>query len=289
MKKLFLLFSIHLLWVTPAAAQNKTDLENGRVFGKVKTVRVERAKLNNDGERLIEKPRILLAFHAFDNSGYAIEQRTYNPDGSPVSKTRWAMTYDTEDREVERYFYNERDVAAARSVSVYNEKGQKAEVTTYCPLHLINHIQTFAYDEKGNKILEVIHSGDGSLRSKISYAYDNHNNLIEVVYMRPDETVRQRDLYSYDDQSNRLGMIIFDYKNTPVINRRYKPDGKGNRIENAYYDGGETLKVKETLSSYEFDDRGNWVKVKIAREIYKGDKTITEADMMYRSFAYFGK
>lgn len=197
----------------------------------------------------------------YNKQGNQVEYNTYTSDGT-LSNT-WTNKYDEEGRLIESnsfgdfnlkqtFKYDEKGNLIESSDGYfykYNEKGNMIE--EYYD-GFFQRKRTFIYDEKGRKI--EMNSKDG-LFSKMTYKYDKQENLIEESWYEMDGSLSEKRTYKYDEKRNITEMII------------YIPDG------NLYI---------ERLSSYtyEYDDKGNWIK-KIA--FING----TPANLLIREYKYY--
>ena len=168
MRKSIIILAILWLCGCPLAAQPKTEAEQAGFKGRVKTVRVETAKLTNASDRSVEGRRVISSVTRFDERGNGIERTLFNPDGSLRSKLSWARAYGIKGEVSEILYLNADGQTTARGVPAYDRKGRENRLTLYSPDGSVDHTQTYIYDDRGNKIQEFHRNPDGSARIKKS-------------------------------------------------------------------------------------------------------------------------
>src|SRR2546427_11555844 len=125
---------------TSGAQQKKTDLEHAGLLGKVKTVKVEEAKLSNKSGKPIEGKQVQL------------ETQNYGENGMLVKAVRIDAGMRGE------YFYS------------YDAKGSRLELIRSSVSS--SHVKTeFKYDANGNRIEEVQTADEGAAGKTVN-VYD---------------------------------------------------------------------------------------------------------------------
>jgi YD repeat-containing protein len=121
----------------------RTDREKHGLIGPVKSVRVETATFERQGEKLTEQPSFSHTMR-FNQGGWLTEQVKRNPDGP-----EW------------------------RTANDYSDSGRLLTM-----MGMETSRQTFAYDAAGKKSEEVSYNQDGTLGSKAVFEreYDEHGN-----------------------------------------------------------------------------------------------------------------
>ena len=179
------------------AQQKKSDLEHAGLLGKVKTIKVEEAKLSNKDGKRVEGKRAQL------------ETVNYGENGMLTK----AVRNDKDQRN--DYFYN------------YESNGNRLElirnsVTSW-------RVKTeFKYDANGNRIEEV-QTGDDGLVGKTSYVYDAKGRVTESKSYNKQGMYARR-TYSYGADSNPTQEAEYDPKGALAGKQTYtyELDSTGN-------------------------------------------------------------
>jgi hypothetical protein len=285
MRNLLTLLLVALACALPAAAQGKTGRESAGLFGPVRTVRIETARVSNVSGQLVEGERVLTRIASFDEKGNTTEQGAFNPDGSTEQKLSWGHTYDAKGRETEATYLNAGGTLTARAVFTYDERGRKVEATFYAPPGTLNHVEKFEYDERGRKTREVHLSPDGTIRNTQTFTYNADGRLTEWSIHTPDGALYQRNVHVYDEKGREAEWVIYRGDGTPSVGQKYVYDEKGNVTESLSYGNGVQF-GRETYT-YEFDAHGNWVKKRVVGETLKEGTTRTEIEVIYRTITYY--
>ena len=189
----------------------------------------------------------------------------YSQDGKLRKEIRTAIKADIE----EKVFYEYEDDEI--NVCIRNEEDQA--------------IASCSYTVNENKLVEVELVPENMVKPiEISYSYDSEGKLSEGVCRIKDKMRSDRILYKYNNKGNRIKDVSLDEENNVRNLLRYDYDQNGNVM-------GETRFVKrenhvpqtgklgynrfedqnKLCCSYEYDDRGNWVrKVIFSSSIHRG-------------------
>jgi hypothetical protein len=282
-----LLLFVILVCISPTLANAQSnDRQRSGLTGPVKSIREEKAKLEDRSGQQAEGPRLVVQQITFDEKGNVIEQSLNNPDGSLKSKLAWALKYDGEGREIEKSYYNADGKLTSKGMSTYAGGEMKTQLTYYNPDGSINHHQIYVYDGNGNKIEESHSNPDNSPRARILYKYDDKGRQTEALYLKPDGTVSQKSVFTYDGHGNRTGFTAFDGAGIIKIRHEYKYDSKNSLIELLNQGDGNGPVIKYTYS-YEFDPNGNWVKRETEREVIGSENKPTRTEVTYRVITYY--
>ncbi len=143
----------------------------------------------------------------------------------------------------------------------------------------------YPFDESIPQIETPTYAEDGSLLYKDVYTYDNKGRQAEFVSYDTGGAVRYRQLIVFD-KHGRLTEIK-DYGGKGILEGWIKlhRDERGNLIEG---EDGEGSFCRKTVSAYEFDDVGNWVKAKRSNSVYKDGRLTSESSAVeYRTLTYY--
>jgi hypothetical protein len=283
MRHKFPLLMILLLQAVTANAQGKSDLQKEGLLGKVKTQVIERATVTTRPGGSAKEQRSFSSMHVYDGNGNCVEAIGVNHDGSKFINR---ILYDSSGREIERHFLNANGTMTARSLSFYDDKGQKIETLVYCPLQTLNHILNFAYDDSGNLIEETLHYPSLSIRNRTVIVRDNRGNETGRNTYSIDGALTRQDFYTYDEKGRQASYIVQNESKVPVIHWTHTYNERGDRKENFVYNREGALYLKETFS-YEFDSVGNWVKKRVDIEKFKDGQTGKEVLIIYRKLTYY--
>ncbi len=77
---------------------------------------------------------------------------------------------------------------------LYNEKGNKTEVSHYKPNGNLDYKGIYKYNERGNLIEDSFYKSDGRLDCKSVYKYDERGSQIEVSHYKPDGSLRNKEI-----------------------------------------------------------------------------------------------
>jgi hypothetical protein len=261
-----------------AQSAKKTDVEEGGLKGKVKSVKETYYEaINKFGEVIKGKERYPPTLTRYDVKGNKTEWNGYNSDGSFSYK--YTYKYDAKGNTIEKIEYN--SAGSLKSTWEYDNKGNNIEYNEYSSGGSLGKKVIYKYDDKGNRIEQNEYNSDGSLREKSTFKYDAKENRIERNEYNSRGSLRYKSTYKYDNKGNEIEWNEynsaggFDYKYT------YKYDAKGNNIEyKTYilvagalyeifsttlfkYDANDNVIEKIAGDSvhnynYRYDRKGNW-------------------------------
>jgi len=180
------------------AQTRKSDREFHQLYGAVKIVQTETAKLKGKAGKLVEGDRVLVTVEKYDRNGDLIESIFYHL-GRPASRT--VYNYDRRgDREGRVYFPNlPGGVVVGQGVNV-NADGS------------LSQRSKFKYDGEGRRIEETQYSSEDQpeFRQLITYDASGRRQTVEAF---EGKTLKYKSVSSYDSQGR--------------LNERSKYDGKG--------------------------------------------------------------
>jgi hypothetical protein len=173
------------------AQQKKSDLEHAGLKGKVKSVKIEEAKLSNKSGKQSEGKRVQLETQNYGENGmlvksvrYDAEKRgdyfySYDASGKRLEFIRNATSssrvttefkYDANGYRIEELQTGEEGLIA-KVVSVYDAKGLRTERRMYNKQGLFAR-RTYTYGADGNPTEEAEYDPKGGLVGKQTYSYE---------------------------------------------------------------------------------------------------------------------
>ncbi|MFY9556467.1 MAG: hypothetical protein WAV47_17270 [Blastocatellia bacterium] len=176
----------------PAGAQQrKSDLEHAGLKGKVRTVKIEQAKLSNKSGKPVEGKRVQIETQSYGENGMLVKavridaglrgDYFYSYDGAgnrlelirnstSSSRVKTEFKYDANGNRLEEVQTGDEGLVA-RIVSVYNSSGLRTERWMYNKQGLFAR-RTYSYGADGNPIEEAEYDPKGALAGKQSYSYE---------------------------------------------------------------------------------------------------------------------
>jgi hypothetical protein len=182
-----LLLALALLGIC-IGQQKKTDLEHVGLKGKIKSIKIEEAKLSNKSGKPVEGKRVQL------------ETQTYGENGMLVKSVRVDAGARGD------YFYSY-DASGNRLELIRNAVSQSRVKTE------------FKYDANGNRIEEV-QIGDNGLVGKTTYVYDSKGRCTEKRLFNKQGMFATR-TYAYKTDDNPTEEAEYDSKGGLVGKQSY--------------------------------------------------------------------
>jgi hypothetical protein len=126
---------------------------------------------------------------------------------------------------------------------------------------------------------------DGAIRNASSYTHDAGGRVAEWALYKPDGTAAQRIAYTYDGRGRETGESVYRADGTLASGQTRIYDERGNVTEKLRHVNG--VPVSRERFAYEFDGRGNWVKMRVSREALKdGNPQPEVVEVIYRTITY---
>lgn len=231
MKGLFILI-IGLLICFPIFAQDKTDREQERLKGKVKTIEAYRIEFSSQNGKPELSNRTPLYIRKFNPAGNLTEKISYDPDGG--IQERLVYNFDGKNRNIgydEYYTIKNKLITIPRKhVYTLDDKGNRIEYRILEAAGSSAGRFTYKYDSKGNKIEDGYYYHTGEFGGRTVYTYDANGNQISQIYYNAEGAVVGKIISTYNSQGNKLEQLryrgeVLTYK---IIN---KYDGKQRIIE----------------------------------------------------------
>ena len=201
MRRIVVALIIAVALVGPSGGQQrKSDLDHAGLLGKVKTVKIEEAKLSNKSGKPIEGKRVQL------------ETQSYGENGMLVKSVRIDAGLRGD------YFYS------------YDASGNRLELIRSSVSS--SHVKTeFKYDANGNR-LEEVQTGDEGLVGKTVNVYDARGRCTERRLFNKQALFARR-TYKYAADANPTEEAEYDPKGALVGKQSYsyELDTTGNWIK----------------------------------------------------------
>lgn len=250
-----------------AMAGHKSDREQERLLGPVKTVLIEIAKITEQSGEWVEGSRIPWTSTTYDPKGNRIEENQLYED-------------------VELNF---------KSVFSYDPPGVLKEGIEYDYQGTVTFKWVYAHDPGKKTIEETRYEPTGALFSRSSYHYDEAGNLVEETLLHSHSTNDLKWAYVYDEAGRKIEESFYVVRAQGLLKKTesaldsksaYSYDAKGNLIEETRYDGAGAVKSKKNYR-YEFDAAGNWI-TQTAREwvTRSGKVSLEPTEVAYRTITY---
>lgn len=128
----------------------RTDREKHGLIGPVKSVRVETAQFEGQGEQLTEKPSFSHTI-TFNQDGWLIAQVNRNPDGS-----------------------------AWRTANDYSDSGNLLATRSFDPSDALSGEVRYIYDDEGKLVAEQHTTQNGNVTTPTTYAYDCSGGKVKI-------------------------------------------------------------------------------------------------------------
>lgn len=275
-----LIISLLLFYTSVNAYSQKTDVEDDKLKGKVKSVSFISYSQDPGEERRFG----IKSFTSYNEKGFMLEHSyfdkenglkdniiipTYDGRGVKILDSSFTTgrvydgkstyTFDKLGNRIEWLEYNSRDSLIMRHSFKYNSKKQLVKHLRYNPVDLVGSVE-YILDAKGRVLSDISSGGDGTFNYQFSYVYDIKGNTISEQFKHPDKTRE----YLLKMQYDKFGNVISEEK----------------------YNVNGVVEEKRTIS-YEYDKYNNWI-FKSAISIHYYDKGSYETyETEYREIVYY--
>jgi YD repeat-containing protein len=196
-RKHLLLLLILIIAIVAHGQQKKNDLEQAGLKGKVKTIKVDSAKISNKTGQPVEGKKV------------TIETTNYGENGMLVKSVR------VDRGERGDYFYS------------YDASGNRLELIRNSTAS--SRVKTeFKYDASGNRT-EENQTGEAGPVGKVEYFYDAKGNCVEKKLYNKQALFARR-IYAYGADGNPSEEVEYDTKGSIVGKQSYtyELDSTGN-------------------------------------------------------------
>ncbi|MBI3802385.1 MAG: hypothetical protein HY282_01305 [Nitrospirae bacterium] len=267
MKTYLIALILFVLSVHPALAGKKSDKEQERLVGPVKTVLIEFTKISNEKGKPVESARTPWLSNTYDLKGNRVQEDQLYEDV--------ALNF--------------------KSVFTYDPTGNLKEGIEYDYKGFPTFKWTYTFDPEQNRLEERRTQVNGVLFSKVLYTYDRNGNLIEEVRQQVQSTKDFKWVYLYDAEGRKVEENFYlvqpqdpqhEAVSTLDFKTLYRYDAKGTLVEETRFDAAGAIRFKKQYT-YKFDSVGNWIAQTAEEWITRSDKTTLEpTGVTYRTIAY---
>ena len=279
--------------------------------GKVKEIKIE--KVSHYGDRSEREVVNQISFDA--NGNYLTLKDPFSiPSSYRPGNRKTTFVFDADCRPVERLGLESTEWGLTKTVYVYENKRIKEESTYQAEKGWLLFKKLFNYNdiEKTYEEIRTIQSHpehyrppryDIYITTKTVYKLDERGNKVAEVGFYPDNSVADRSVYEYDSKDRPLKTSKFDKRGRLMEERFFKYSEKDLLTEQLEYDNNCFVGTEDTLcegildsgdgkfstaskTSYEYDQRGNWIK---KTELFAGDPTpkFRPFEETYRTITYY--
>jgi len=260
------------LMIGPALAGKKSDKEQERLIGPVKTVLIEMTKISNEERRWVESPRIPWLSNTYDLQGNKIQEDQLYEDVSLNFK----------------------------SIFTYDASGNLKDGTEYDYKGFPTFKWIYTFHPESNQVEEVRSQVNGVLFSKSTYTYDKNGNLVEEIRQQVHSTKDFKWVYLYDEEGRKVEEDFYlvqpqTLPNEPIrvstldFKTVYRYDSKGNLAEETRFDAAGAVKFRKQYT-YKFDSVGNWISQTAEEWITRSGKPALEpTGVTYRTIQYYSR
>jgi len=225
-----LLVCFALLFGSIFAADKKSDKEHNGLKGPVGSVRVEKAAITKENEKVVEGQRLRSHKTRYSEKGEMAEMILYNGDY------------------ISRFMLFTTDAQGNTLATVFERSHPLSPVPTDDPSapqppsskKVFKHV--FKYDAKGNRTEDAVYAEDGTLLGK--------------------------DIYLFDIDGNHYGVQNFN-ENGVTGHSRFTYDSKG-MIATQSFTSPTGKIIEKRSYVYELDAQGNWIKQTASRILDNG-------------------
>ncbi len=289
-----------------------TDLEHLGVTGNVKQVMQVCYKAHYQAGSIIKgeiemdaplrSPNIL---ETFNESGYHTEQVSYRPHGNEKH------IYDDNRHSLKTIYFEDKDTITRITTSTYDDKGNYLESITAqadgtelwrrtsayndnnkrISEHTYNgsdqtlrEYSLFSYTEKGDMLSHIQYDADGVIKYTYERKYDDNGYLIEDITEWSDPTMAKqskRSVRKNNEHGDCIEHTVYNMDGTlrDVYTYSYQYDSEGKKIVAEREDFELYPKAPGETETFEYDDRGNWIKKTVCYKTVP--KFMVEREIVY--------
>ena len=160
------------------------------------------------------------------------------------------------------------DSLKMKSVTKYNDKGNKIEFFTYSPTGEVLSKTTFKYNDSDRLTEEMRYKADGSFNVKTTCKFDERGNKTEEYNYDVGNILFLKIVSKFDGKGNRIVKDSYNEFGGLFLKCNSKFDEDGNEIIAKEYDSHKSLQFSTTFDYDNYDKTGNWLK----RTTYKNDE-----------------
>lgn len=115
----------------------------------------------------------------------------------------------------------------------------------------------YDYDSTGEKVAWRVYGSDGSLSTITTFSRDRARNLVTVQVQTATGEFKAKEIHRVDSLGRTIEVESFNLQGETVSKTHSSFNDHGKRVERIF--SGRGGGVRE-LDSYEYDERGNWIK-----------------------------
>ncbi len=273
-------FFFVVLFCLTVIGQTKSDRTRANLNGAVKTVK--ELHYRHSDSKPEERDSVV-----YDQKGNEIERTMINDYGQLMGKQ--IQKFDADGSIKESIFNDEKGRPIDKRVYETNA-GKLVKILTYDGKGILREKTVRKYNTAG-EFSEEIYFDPTTERAKTVFRYDDKGNSIEMSFFMSDGTKAiapvgpclggHRVTFTYDKNDRPLTKTIFDASDNVKKTSVYTWDNRGNVLT---YSSKSSLSTSKFSYTYEFDEKGNWVKQTAISEQDGGGLF----DMMSRSTVNLG-
>ena len=233
--------------------------------------------------------------YLYDQHERLVAEQLVAPDGTVTTLTTY--TYDNEGlkTKVETPIYPPEfnsESEPKRVETCYNEREEPVEVRNYDAHGIVSSRTKITRDEHGNVLEESVHVGDRPLIGRLCTSdscsveegalSEEQRAEIEKASAFPPGFLLRKCAYKYD-QRGRLIETTLTALRIILDHETIKYDEAGNEEVSSFDEQGRL--GSKTVITYEYDDRGNWIKRLTSRQGEFGPST--QESLMRRTITYY--
>lgn len=177
------------------------------------------------------RPGPRLAYWRFDENGNALENTTFDRDGSVI----------------------------LRLVEIYDDSGRLAEAQSDGKLAIRDFRTQFSYDAAGRLVESASYRPDGGVIVRSRYRYDSEGKMLEMLAENEDGGLVTRSVFTYDANGNVARTLVYDAAGALVSTGACRYDGAGRMIEQTS-SVAAVAAAGSTTSNY-YDAQGNLARI----------------------------
>jgi len=230
--RLLFAFTLLVLSGMPAISQAKNSRATDGLFGPVHTVVTTSVTVTKTNDLWLETDRRIVSSISYDENGN--DSRIPLGLNSPV-------TIDT-------------------CVSKHNATGQ--EIEKDCLDHGRPVKMFLEYDASGRVVDESRRDENGRLTSRHAFEFDGQGRRTVFREFDSDNRLKRKLTWSFDDKGNQTEWTESQRKADEMVlfqKNVWTYDDKGNPLTETQWGNPEGT-VSKQFFSYEFDEKGNWIK-----------------------------
>jgi hypothetical protein len=263
--KLALLLGVVLACTTSLSSEASSLIENDK----------QRNELIGPVRKVITKTQYDTTADSYDPSGNLIESVIDSKFANSESRSKFIFTYDDQELVKEELCYGDDGALVYRTLFnfSFHEDGKPAAKVAAADDGSYLRSEFWIYDDRGNLAEKIYFTGAGfidgfidksifDVQGKVIYAiryrgkaimfesvkhYNLKGELVESLYYKADGSLSRKDQYKYDEASRQMEESSDFYK---------------------HYFG-----LRRTLTRYEFDAYGNWVRQTVEQWAHGTDIT----------------